>query len=209
MKQIGVLIVLMTAMVITVWAQEREVDKRLVKAAMEQDVAGMKAALQDGAFIDCMAKGMLTPFMICASNGSIEGIKFLKEQGADINKVNRGRWNALHLAAKRGRTEMVKALIGMGMDVNARDIDLATPLYHAIDAGCEDTALLLLGYKPEMDYVVLYFAMCPLKLAVQNKLPLVVARMLSLGANPHLQDTAVFTKTSGSAEMAALFADRS
>jgi uncharacterized protein len=74
-------------------------------------------------------RGLLTPLMYAARQGSLEAARVLIAHGARLDAVNGDKSTALVLAIINGHFDLAKMLAERGADVNLASIDGAIPLY--------------------------------------------------------------------------------
>lgn len=123
-------------------------NKRLIRAAEQNDVEEMRSLLQKGADINTRGfKDRVTPLMAAIIKGRKEAAEFLIKNGADVNMPNKSGLTPLMACAITMPVNMMHLLLEKGADVNARDCEGNTPLVAAaLDKqgdGCEKIQLLL------------------------------------------------------------------
>ncbi len=113
---------------------------KMLKAAADGDIGGIKLYLEQGVDINYRNSGILysqeTACMKAAENGQLEALKFLVEKGADFKMANDGGENPISYAGKNGQFEVVMYLISLGEDVNYQERNYGmTPLLNAAAYG--------------------------------------------------------------------------
>jgi ankyrin repeat protein len=78
-------------------------------------------------------KGLLTPLMYAARQGSTNAVRVLTEAGANLNALNGDKSTALLLTIINGHFDIAKYLVEHGADVNLFSMDGATPLYGVVN----------------------------------------------------------------------------
>jgi len=78
-------------------------------------------------------KGVLTPLMYAARQGSFEAARAMLDGGANLNAVNGDKSTALLLATINGQFDIAKMLVEAGADVTLASMDGATPLYGVVN----------------------------------------------------------------------------
>jgi len=78
-------------------------------------------------------KGLLTPLMYAARQGSTKAVHVLAESGANVNAVNGDKSTALLLTIINGHFDIAKYLVEHGANVNLFSMDGATPLYGVVN----------------------------------------------------------------------------
>src|SRR5262245_39191928 len=78
-------------------------------------------------------KGLLTPLMYAARQGSTNAVRVLTEAGANLNAVNGDKSTALLLSIINGHFDIAKYLVEHGANVNLFSMDSATPLYGVVN----------------------------------------------------------------------------
>ena len=127
------------------------------------------------------------------SSRKLEIIEFLLKCNADDDDINDERCTPLHLAVKNNswvvsdRLEAMKILLENGADVNAKDSELDSPLFYAIDTGNIEMIKLLLEYDIDID-VVDSDGDSALHVAVDEKNAEIVEILLQKGANVNFRD---------------------
>jgi len=185
-------------------------DASLTEAALAGDVAGMKAALDKGASPDAQ-KMRLTALTICAVNGFGAGVELLIQHKADVNKPMMRQRTALHYAATKGLTESVRFLLAHGANADACDSEMmGTALYHALDSRRLETAMAILDYPQQLNYVTdPYWSKTPLTLAIEIGDGALVAKLLAKGASPVFHDALAKARASGKKEIVELLEQQS
>ena len=91
----------------------------LMKAVKNNDVAQVKALIQQGVNVNELDGSGDAPLVMAAYEGRNEIVKLLLEAGADVAAVDPGmQATALHAAAYAGRTEAAKLLIAYKIDID-------------------------------------------------------------------------------------------
>jgi len=162
---------------------------KLLKAASNGDIEGMKAQLAQGADINYRSSGVLaleqTALMKAAKNGHLEAVKFLIEKGADVSKGNSGKENPITLAAEKNHAEIVLYLIEKGENVNYQETNYGmTALHHAAKNGNRELAEKLVAKGADMK-MLSKLEETPFGLAVFYKNLGVAQFFLDKGADPN------------------------
>lgn len=127
--------------------ERKELNRSLVMRALENDLEGVKTALEKGANIHTRTKNG-SAFICAVSNGNTEMAEFLLSKGADIEEKCR-QGTPLSIAACGHHAEMIRFLAAKGANPNPRSEEGFTPLY----SGCGDVetvkALLKAGTNPD------------------------------------------------------------
>lgn len=119
-------------------------NQRLLAASRDNDLDGMRKAVDDGAYLETRRpfvmrpkppnsayeasgkkrktpKEGLTPLMYAAQNGSADAAKLLLESRAQIGARDEDGLQPLHFAASSGYSEVCDVLLAHGADKNAAD----------------------------------------------------------------------------------------
>ena len=112
-------------------------------------IAGMQAAVRDGADVDHYHAGLSTALHRCAERGDASMGSALLESGAGVNLRTRiGNDTALILAAERGRAAVVRVLLKQGADQSVKNARGLTARAVATDKGhTEVIDMLTAGVK--------------------------------------------------------------
>ena len=92
---------------------------------------------KEGATLDGMDKGNLTPLLCAVSNGQDHAIDFLLDNGANIKITGPSDKSVLHLALEKNHNITLELLIQKGTKelLNWMDKDYQTPLHYAASLG--------------------------------------------------------------------------
>ena len=112
-------------------------------------IAGMQAAVRDGADVDHYHAGLSTALHRCSERGDASMGSALIESGAGVNLRTRiGNDTALILAAERGRAAVVRVLLKQGADQSIKNARGLTARAVATDKGhTEVIEMLTAGVK--------------------------------------------------------------
>jgi hypothetical protein len=123
--------------------RQKELAAEMCDAAGRGDISRMRAALAQGADVNC--EGMdWTPLMIAAANGKRKAVVFLLSKGAEVNLQNAlGGVTALMLASGTKHKRIVKLLVSKGADLFAVDDTGTTAMGFAISHGHQRVARYL------------------------------------------------------------------
>ena len=117
-------------------------------AAMQQDVAAVRALLQQGADVNGAQGDGMTALHWAAERGDQELAALLLSAGANPGAATRiGRHTPLHVAAKGGHHRVVRLLLDAKADVSALTTTGAAPLHFAAASGSAETIAILLDAR--------------------------------------------------------------
>ena len=80
----------------------RAVDRALLEASEEGDIAAMTELLNAGARVNASISGDGSALIVAAREGRMEGVRLLLSRGADVNMGVEGDGNPLIMAAREG-----------------------------------------------------------------------------------------------------------
>jgi beta-lactamase regulating signal transducer with metallopeptidase domain len=89
-------------------------DRALLEAAEEGDVAGIDELISKGANVNRTIDGDGSPLIAAAREGRIDAVRLLLDRGADPNLAVQGDGNALIMAAREGQPDVVSLLLDRG-----------------------------------------------------------------------------------------------
>jgi len=128
--------------------KNRAVDDRYLHAIQRGDLAGIKAALKDGADVDArLAATPNSPVLHAAALavGNARILAYLIEQGVSLRAHNPYKFTALHMAAGRGGDlQSIQLLVDHGADANQKTKFGETPLSIAVNLNRPSAVELLL-----------------------------------------------------------------
>jgi ankyrin repeat protein len=120
----------------------QKADEHLLAAAQRGDLALVKAALAEGANVNCRSTNGLTPLLQTVggvtapySSGRRECVSFLLAQRAAVDARDLNGQPALTHAARSGDLETVQLLVEAGAFIKARDWSDKTPMLYAAESG--------------------------------------------------------------------------
>lgn len=117
----------------------------LMRAVKDNDVARVKALLEQGADVNAPDAEHGSVLILAAYQGRTEIVRLLLEAGADVAALDPGmKATALHAAAYAGRTEAARWLLRYKIDLDRQGpYNGYTALHDAIWQNHVDTARLL------------------------------------------------------------------
>lgn len=122
-------------------------DSRISEAAMQGDVAGVRALLQQKADVNGAQADGSTALHWAAYNDNAEMAEMLVKAGANVNATTRlGNLTPLLMAATNGSTRIVELLLKAGADANSANDVGTTALMFAAGAGDAAMVRLLLDH---------------------------------------------------------------
>ncbi|MCA9280390.1 MAG: ankyrin repeat domain-containing protein, partial [Phycisphaerales bacterium] len=158
----------------------RPADRQLADAAVVGNIAGVDAALANGADVNAVGSDGYTPLVyVFFERGSKEGFEYLLEQGADSNILYDSGKAMIHLAASHARdSDWLRLCLEHDGDPNLRsgigNFDIAlgqTPLYDAVLSENLENMELLVEYGADVNVVNNVIEASPLYDALEfNKL---------------------------------------
>lgn len=129
-------------------AHRAALDRELVEAVRDKDLAAVEAVLKKGACVRAADEGGHMPIQIAAGRGDTEMVRALIRAGADVNDLGSGPsggWTPLHGAAGGGHLEVVEVLLDSGADVDINTSSCDTPFICAVRRGHREVAELLVS----------------------------------------------------------------
>lgn len=144
-------------------------DVTLLESAAAQDKLAIATMLiENGAAVDGVKSGGLTPLHFAAGNGHKAMVDLLLSKGAKAGTQTSQGLTPLHLAVSKGYETVAKTLIDAGASVNAalrqptgsRNLDNlltfnigteGTPLHAAVDAGYASVVSLLISNRTDVN----------------------------------------------------------
>ncbi len=105
---------LIVCLAVSAWAEENP--EKLFSAIRANDLAGLKAVLDQGVSPNASDARQITPLMYSAEVGSLDAMKALIARGADVNAQNVSGSTALMWSVSDAKK--VRLLLDHGADVN-------------------------------------------------------------------------------------------
>ncbi len=125
-------------------------DQKLLQAAMQGDLPLLKAAIAEGANVNCRDTNGLPPLLVLlrSATGPLDANKrqcaaCLLEHGAAVDPTDSDRRTPLILAARLGDLDTVRLLVEAEAFVMARDRFHKSALFYAVEANRRDIVLYL------------------------------------------------------------------
>jgi ankyrin repeat protein len=126
MKRTLLCLLLLTVLALTGCGPSLSVEEAstlLLESTMDNDLAGVTRALEQGADIETTEPiGGLTPMIIASNNGYTEIATHLIEAGADVNSADHSGFTPLMGAAQFGHATLIPILVEAGADLEALSI---------------------------------------------------------------------------------------
>ncbi len=179
--------VLAALVVSTLLASTDALDSPLADAAMQGDVAGVRALLAGGADVNAARGDGMTALHWAAETGNPEIAEILVNAGAILEVTTRlGAYTPLHVAGRRGAAGVVRVLLDAGADARAVAATGSTPLHLISGAGSAEGARHLLDAGVEVDARAGDARQTPLMFAAASDRADVVGLLLERGADPNV-----------------------
>lgn len=157
-------------------------------AAMNDDVARVRALLHEGADVNASQGDGMTALHWAAENGNAELAEMVLVAGANPGSVTRvGDYTPLHIAAKNGRADIVAVLLDAGADPRARTSPAGIrPLHYAAASGSLEAVEALIHHGAEVDVREPRWLQTPLMFAAANGRTGVARALIEAGADPSI-----------------------
>lgn len=91
--------------------------ERLIKGAIDGNLAEIRAALRDGAHVEGTSYNRFPALQSAAIQGHADAVALLLDNGANVNRVADFENSALSMAASEGHVDVVQLLLDRGADV--------------------------------------------------------------------------------------------
>ncbi len=164
----------------------------IADAAMQADVAAVRALIGQGADVNAAEGDGMTALHWAAERGSQELATVLLRAGADPRAETRiGRHTPLHVAAKNGNPAVVRLLVDAGADVRALTTTGAAPLHFAAASGNAEAVAILLDKGADVNVREPQWGQTPLMFAAAAGRTAVVRSLLARGADMRATATVV------------------
>ena len=115
--------------------QQAELDRSLIAASWENDVAGARRLVRAGADVNAKDETEQSAFLIASSEGYLDLLELTLRKGADVRSLDSFDGTALIRAAERGHADIVGRLLRTGIRVNHVNNLGWTALHEAIILG--------------------------------------------------------------------------
>jgi uncharacterized protein len=166
-------------------ATRPRIDSPVADAAMQKDLATVRALVREGADVNAPQGDGMTALHWAATNGDAEMAVLLLRAGANLGaRTRNGAYQPLHLASRYGHAPVVRALLEGGADARAVTSTAATTALHlAAASGSADAVLALLEKGARIDALETEWNQTPLIFAASLGRTAVVKVLLAHGAN--------------------------
>jgi uncharacterized protein len=163
---------------------EAPAETPVADAAQANDVAQVRALLQQGADVNAPQPDGLTALHWAALNGSHEIVDVLLYAGATLEPRTRvGGYTPLHLAARTGNASIVRSLLERGAKVDSWTSTGVTALHFAAQANDAEAIRALVEHGAEIDAPDGFQSRTPLVFAASRDATAAVSTLLELGAD--------------------------
>jgi hypothetical protein len=120
-------------------------DRALVEAAAEGDIADVRSLLDDGGNVNAAVDGDGSPLIVAARNDHIDIVRLLLDRGADVNLAVDGDGAPLIMAAREGHLAIVQMLLDRGAEIDRMTAGDENALIQASGAGRLEVVKLLVA----------------------------------------------------------------
>lgn len=108
------------------------INKRLLKAAEQSNLEGLKQALEDGAFINSVDYNSRTALHWCAFTGNEPCLRILLIKNSDPNRKDKNGKTPLHWAARKNKINCLATLLEFKANINERNKEGGTALHESV-----------------------------------------------------------------------------
>jgi ankyrin repeat protein len=157
-------------------------DTRLAKAAMNRDVAAIRALLAQGVDVNSPGSDGTPALHWIVRVDDLETARLLTRAGADATRADRYGVTPLYLACANGNADMIRLLLEAGADANSTDPTGETALMTAVRAGALGAVRVLLEAGSTIDARDPTYQQTALMLAVRENHPEIVGLLVDRGA---------------------------
>jgi uncharacterized protein len=97
---------------------QRELDRRLIAAAWDDDVTEARQLIEAGADVNAKDKTKQSAYLISTSEGYLDLLELTLDHGADVDSLDKWNGTGLIRAAERGHHDIVGRLLQTDIDVD-------------------------------------------------------------------------------------------
>lgn len=135
-------------------SQEKETDRMLLDAAVEDDADKLRKAIGAGADLEARDKDARTALLLATRANHVTVARLLIKAGADVNAKDAIKDTPFLYAGAEGRDEILKLILATGK-ANLKDTNRfgGTALIPAADHGLPETVRILLETNIDIDHV--------------------------------------------------------
>lgn len=168
---------------------QADVDLRLPSAAMNHDVATVRALLADGADPNTIGEYDTPALHWLVRVDDVDTTRLLLEAGADANARTGLDVSALSLAVENGSAAMTKLLLEHGADANGKLVSGESLLMVAAAVGVPEVVAALIEAGAEVGFSDPNYGQTALMVAAREGHAPIVAQLLDSGANVNAATT--------------------
>ena len=97
---------------------KRELDRRLIAAAWDDDVSKARRLIEAGADVNAKDKTKQSAYLVSTSEGYLDLLELTLDHGADVESLDKWNGTGLIRAAERGHHDIVGRLLQTDIDVD-------------------------------------------------------------------------------------------
>ena len=171
-------------------------DSRVADAAMQSDVAAVRALIASGEDINAAQGDGMTALHWAARRGETDMVRMLLAAGANVRATTRlGNYTPLLLASEAGHAAGIEALIAAGADPKGTTAAGVTPLMLASASGQVEAVKILIARGADVNAAEPNRGETALMFAAANRRSDVVRALIAAKANVNAATKAVSLKT--------------
>jgi len=125
-------------------------DTRLAEAAMREDIAAVRALIQQKADVNAGLPDGATALHWAANEDDLDTVSLLIQAGANVKAKDRYGFTPLYFASTNGSAAVIRMLLDAGADPNAADAGGETALMTAMRSGNIDAVKALLQHGADV-----------------------------------------------------------